>query len=231
MRFLLFLTSVASLAASCATTPDPEYSEWDPPSITVQWGRSDVETGLITNPGGGQSLSEAPGDLTSLGVVVRVPHRSLPFEGGLELGASYSYGSDAGAVEFDPGQGPVRADRTLRNLDLLVGGYAAKPFGDIFRVHASLGLVLTAGRVDLQFDSPVDGSRRLRESGGGGGFYVAMGLDVQVTEGIDVGVFARYLDTRIDLNDEDEEFPNYDQRLDDVRVDSMQIGFAATYRF
>ncbi|MEM9379811.1 MAG: outer membrane beta-barrel protein [Planctomycetota bacterium] len=231
MRFPSFLSTVALLAASCATTPDPEYTEWDPLSVTVQWGRTDVETGLVTNPGGGQSLSEAPGDLTSLGVLVRVPHRSLPFEGGIELGASYSYGSDAGAVEFDPGQGPVRADRTLRNLDLLVGAYAAKPIADIFRLHASLGLVLTAGRVDLDFDRPVDGSTGLRESGGGGGFYVGMGLDVTVAEGIDIGVFARYLDTRIDLNDEDEEFPNYEQRLDDIRVDSMQVGFAATYRF
>ena len=117
---------------------------------------------------------------------------------GLEGGASLTLGTFG--VDVVQGAGTQAADADLVGGALFLGAFASHERGR-WRVYGGLGPLVQLVRFDVDYDDGAGGGR-YADAAIGLGYYVRAGVERRLTEGLLLGLGARWFDADLDFSDE-----------------------------
>lgn len=117
---------------------------------------------------------------------------------GIEGGASLTLGTLG--VNIAQGAATTTEDADLVGGSLFLGAFASHEFSG-WRAYGGLGPLLQLVRFDVDFQDGA-GETRYGDDAVGLGYYVRAGLERRLTEGLLLGLGARWFDADLDFSDE-----------------------------
>lgn len=206
MRFLPLL-----LLASCASTQGPDLprdvADRTEPSNDPHWVQGSVGVSDLSNAGGrgpaaggtlvGGEIDEAPflGGALQWGLT-----RRGDFAIGVEAGGTLTL-SDAYAVQLTRPGGTFSGDADLVAGSAFVGAFASLTLNENWRAYGGLGPLLQLVRFDVDYPDGA-GSGRFGDNAAGLGYYVRAGVERRITDGILLGLGARWFESDLDFRDD-----------------------------
>lgn len=210
MRYLLPLLFICS----CASVQGPEALE-APPELELESeseARSDVH--FLQGFAGISALGDFGGRAPiPTGEVRGNDVEDAPYLGGaLQWGLGYygetAIGIEGGAsltlgtfgVDIAQGAGTTTEDADLVGGSLFLGAFASHEFSG-WRAYGGLGPLLQLVRFDVDYQDG-SGETRYGDDAVGLGYYVRAGLERRLTDGLLLGLGARWFDADLDFSDD-----------------------------
>lgn len=227
-RLLLLLCALLATACS-ATSAGYSSQQWQQssrpsasPRVTGIIGITEVTAlGVDLNNNIGETVEDADTSMPLIAAQLQVPIRPGRLEFGYEGGFSLGWDSEHEAYFIDTGTVLVATDNKVRLFDLSGGLYLAASLGQRWRVYGGVGPVFQFGKVDLDYDQPINGRSSNSGSGVGLGYYARTGIDLRTGPGSAIGLVVRWVDSSVDLGGS----------LGDLDIEALQIGLAVTTGF
>jgi len=136
----------------------------------------------------------------------------------LGLEGMINFGGRANALAFRAGGGgaAVAVDVDMLVIDLYGGPFASTFLGEKVRVYGSIGPMVQF--VNYSEDDTVAPFASGSGNGFGTGLYARTGAEIRVSAGTLVGLGARWIDSRVDL----------DSNLGDLDISGIEVFFSVT---
>jgi len=225
------MLSICALLATACSATSAGYSgqQWEnksrpssTPRVTGIIGITEVTAlGVNLNNNIGNTVEDADTSMPLIGAQVQVPLRPGRLEFGYEGGFSLGWDSEHEAYYIDTGVVLVATDNKVRLFDVSGGLYLSTMLGRRWRLYGGAGPVFQFGKLDLDYDQPINGRTSDSGSGVGLGYYARTGLEVKTSPGTSVGLVVRWVDSSVDLGG----------TLGDLDIEALQVGIAVTSGF